>query len=204
MRHILCPWCLRQLVHDCQKRRHPVLCSLVAGTIRSFSPEFRRASIRGFCGERGDFGELNRRAYLLRQSKTKILRVDCDWGSYFQTGRRREQPFKLHNLGGAIVSESGIAARAAERTRPADEHEERKPRVRARTENLKRLAKATLRADARRYPNTRHCARKRAADALDRPDRAVRVGLGITCAGHTRRQRIDQITIPAPRRWGAH
>ena len=60
------------------------------------------------------------------------------------------------------MSESGIAARALQTDHDAaDEHDERKPRVRARTENLKRLAKSTLQADARQYPEDTSALRPR-------------------------------------------
>lgn len=60
------------------------------------------------------------------------------------------------------MSDSGIAARALQTDHDvAEEHEERKPRVRARTENLKRLAKATLQADARQYPEDTRALRPR-------------------------------------------
>lgn len=90
MRHILCPWCSGSSCFDCQGNGAiPCSCSLVARDYPLVA--FR---LKGECFDArilrrawGIFGELkSSERNLLVNPKQKILRVDCDWGSYFQAG----------------------------------------------------------------------------------------------------------------------
>jgi len=89
-RNILCPWCSGESCFDCQGNGSiPCSCSLVAREYPLVA--FR---LKGECFDArilrrawGIFGELeSSNRNLLVNPEQKVLRVDFDWGSYFQGG----------------------------------------------------------------------------------------------------------------------
>lgn len=90
MRRILCPWCCGTSCYECQDNGTlPCSCSLVSRDYPLVA--FR---LKGECFDArmlrrawGIFGELeSSERRLLVSTKQRAMRVDCDWGSYFQAG----------------------------------------------------------------------------------------------------------------------